>query len=908
MGHYSLVSLLGAGGMGAVYLAHDKRLYRKVAIKVLPGDFTRDPTRVQRFQQEARAASALNHPNIVTIYEIDEVDGTHFIAMEYIDGATLRKKIHDEKVPLNKLLQYLAQAAEGLAKAHLAGIVHRDLKPDNIMITCDGYAKVLDFGLAKLIEPQKELGLDSGSSEVATAILPQHSLPGMIMGTVGYMSPEQAQGRVKEIDHRSDIFSFGCILYEAATRVKAFAGKDVLDSLHMIVHAPTPQVKDVNPAAPGELQRIVRRCLAKEPDKRYQSIKDVATELDDLRQELKGTAESEYAEPQSGNPGSITQSGAVHSTSSAEYVVSAIKSHKRAAGIVAVALLLTIGAISLALYKLWPRSDLSLPSIKVERLTTSGKPARVAISPDGKYVVYALDEGGQQSLWGRQVATSGNFQIIPPADTEYRALAFTPDGNYINLVTIEKNSVPTLYQKSLLGGTPKKVLANVDGAISYSPDGRQFAFLRNNHPQPGTSALLIANADGTGERILALRKRPEAFAWWAQQNPSWSPDGKTIACVIGRDTLGSGPAHVAEVHVADGTLTPITTKGWYDIRRVAWLQDKGGLLILAADQAPAFNAQQIWHISYPGGEARRITTDIDDYVEMSLSTDSKSLVAVQSNTLSNIWIVPNLDASQAVQIKSGGDNQEGVIGLSWTPDGRIVFHSLASGTDDIWIMNGDGSDRRQLTNESANYDLKVTPDGRYIVFTSERTGAMNLWRMDLDGGNPKQLTSGESDYGAAITPDSEWVIYNSSSSGKPALWKVSIDGGNATQISQQLAGDLELSPDGKWIATQYRERAATNWRYALIPFEGGDPIKVFDLPGSGQDVRWAPDGRSLMYRDTRDGVTNIWNFPLDGGSPKQLTEFKTDYIYNFKWSPDGKKLVLARGTTTSNVVLIRDFK
>jgi serine/threonine protein kinase len=322
LSHYRIVSRLGAGGMGEVYLAQDTKLDRKVALKVLPAEVASNRDRMERFVREAKSAAALNHPNIAHVYEIGESDGTHFIAMEFIDGETLRDKIHRDKAPLPKLLKYLIQVAEGLSKAHAAGIVHRDLKPDNIMITRDDYAKVLDFGLAKLVEPQRTFGSnESGSSEIATAVMQQpgspvgqpgwgseHSTPGMVMGTIGYMSPEQASGRVDEIDLRSDIFSFGCILFEAATGQRPFEGKDVLDSLHKIVHAPTPQLKDANPLAPAELQRVVRRCLAKEPEKRYQSIKELAIELDDLQQELKGFTESEYS-GHSAPSTSVTTSG-----------------------------------------------------------------------------------------------------------------------------------------------------------------------------------------------------------------------------------------------------------------------------------------------------------------------------------------------------------------------------------------------------------------------------------------------------------------------------------------------------------------------------------------------------------------------------------------------------------------------
>src|SRR3989454_484065 len=345
LSHYRIVSRIGGGSMGEVYLAQDTKLDRKIALKILPADLAANRDRMERFVREAKSAAALNHPNIATIHEISESDGVNFIAMEFIDGATLREKIHQEQTDLRKLLRYLQHVAEGLAKAHAAGIVHRDLKPDNIMITRDGHAKILDFGLAKLIETQPIQGGDS--SEVATAVMPQHSSPGTVMGTVGYMSPEQAQGKTKEIDHRSDIFSFGCILFEAVTGKKPFEGESVIKSLHMVVYEPAPLIADLNPSAPAELQRIVRRCLAKDPDERYQSIKEVAIELKELRREMKGTGidttvppPQKFGVPPSGGIASslrtLPPEGGTpntHPASSAEYVVTGIQQHKFAAGI-----------------------------------------------------------------------------------------------------------------------------------------------------------------------------------------------------------------------------------------------------------------------------------------------------------------------------------------------------------------------------------------------------------------------------------------------------------------------------------------------------------------------------------------------------------------------------------------------
>src|SRR5262245_8822589 len=272
LGRYEIRSKIGEGGMGEVYLAEDTRLHRKVALKVLPANLALNHDRMRRFEQEATAAAALSHPNIAQIFEIGEDHGTHFIAMEFVDGQTLRQLIRAGETDLSKLLRYLQHAAEGLAKAHASGIVHRDLKPENIMVTRDGHTKVLDFGLAKLIEPPQTSSTGAGGSELATAILPQQSQPGVVLGTVGYMSPEQAQGKTQQIDQRSDIFSFGCILFEAVTGRKAFEGKDPIDSLNKIIREPAPSISESRPDLPNHLQRIVRRCLAKDPEDRYQTI------------------------------------------------------------------------------------------------------------------------------------------------------------------------------------------------------------------------------------------------------------------------------------------------------------------------------------------------------------------------------------------------------------------------------------------------------------------------------------------------------------------------------------------------------------------------------------------------------------------------------------------------------------
>jgi serine/threonine-protein kinase len=383
--------------MGEVYLAEDTRLHRNVALKLLPSELASNKDRMRRFEQEATAAAALNHPNIAHIYEIGESDGVHYIAMEFVNGETLRHKMRRERADLPKLLRFLQHAAEGLARAHAVGIVHRDLKPDNIMITQDGHAKVLDFGLAKLVE--QSTVTNSDSSDVATAVMPQHSTPGTVMGTIGYMSPEQAQGKTKNIDQRSDVFSFGCILFEACTGQKPFEGESVIKSLHMVVYEAPPLIADLNPSAPPELQRIVRRCLAKDPDDRYQSIKDVAIELRELRRELEGaridttvppSARSATGEVSERQPTSSESTASTVSSSpplqtrasSAEYVVSGIKQHKLVAVILGLAVL-GVGIAIVALYLRGRTSNVAIKSIAVMPFVNEGGNAELEYLSDG---------------------------------------------------------------------------------------------------------------------------------------------------------------------------------------------------------------------------------------------------------------------------------------------------------------------------------------------------------------------------------------------------------------------------------------------------------------------------------------------------------------------------------------------
>jgi Tol biopolymer transport system component len=767
--------------------------------------------------------------------------------------------------------------------------------------------------------------------------MPQHSLPGAVMGTVGYMSPEQAQGRVKEIDHRSDIFSFGCILFEATTGQKAFEGADALDSLHKIVHAPAPQIKDFNAAAPDEIQRIVQRCLAKDPNKRYHSIKDVALELEEIRQELK-SAELEYSVPpaaaaiarsagstQSGIEGTQQLSdgaatiGAVRSTSSAEYVINEIKRHKRGALVALTSLIVLAVGVSFVLYKfLGRRSTFASGPLKITRLTSTGQVNHAAISPDGKYVVYAQDEGKQESLWMTQVAASSNVQIAPPSEAHYQGITFSRDGNFIYYVRIDKdNPAGALYQMPALGSNAHKLLVNVFGPITLSPDGKRIAFVRCEgcittlSEGQGESALIVANSDGSDEKKLAVHQVPDVFS---PGGPAWSPDGNVIAC--GKTHRGGrggsdGPyRNVVAVRVSDGMEQPITSQRWdgpgLTDMRMTWLTDNSGVLVTGVEQG---RLSQIWYLAWPGNEARNVTNDVNSYADLSLTGDSDTLVAVRFDRVINLWVAPNGDASNARRITSGAERADGERGISWTPDGKIVYFSTPGANQNIWIMQPDGSENKQLSSSRAqNIEPAVSPDGRYVVWASRQSGQWELWRMDIDGSNPKKLTG--QGYFQDVSHDGKWVIYTT----PPAtLWKIPIDGGDPIRLMEAHALRPVISPDGGMIACNYQAQipallSGERFKVAILPATGGEPIKLLDISAANGLIRWTPDGRAIAYILNSNGVSNIWAQPLDGGPPKQLTDFKSERIFNFAWSRDGQQLALSRGVVNKDVVLITGFK
>ncbi len=513
------------------------------------------------------------------------------------------------------------------------------------------------------------------------------------------------------------------------------------------------------------------------------------------------------------------------------------RKHVKAVGLVLLSCLILAAILVTRLSRSGNEQSLSkslarLQNMRITKLTNTGKAVRSVISPDGKYIAYAQMDGMLESLWLRQVPAINNIEVVPPACVSYVGLTFSQDSSALYYVIYEQGAhtgavyIGALYQVPVLGGTPRKIISDIDSNVTFSPDGKRLAFSRYE-PKDKVGELIVADVNGTGEKKLATLSHGELIG----SGPAWSPDGKIIICPV---RMGS-PIHrnvtLTAVRVDNGAEESVTNRQWKSIGQVTWLADGSGLVMDAWDESVSFLSRQIWHISYPSGEARLIINDLNSYEGLSVTTDAKALVTALSDRVANFWIAPSGDVSKATQITSGsGDRYGETMGISWTPDGRIVYGSLADDKISVWIMNADGNNRKQLTaNPDINFKPAVSPDGRSIVFVSRRTGSPHLWKMNIDGNNLKQLTNGNTETFPDISPDGRWIAYTLIDNSVPTVWKVAIDGGESIRLTDKDASDPSISPDGKLIACYYKESLESYRKIAIIPFGGGAPIKTESL-------------------------------------------------------------------------------
>jgi serine/threonine protein kinase len=879
--HYRIVERLGAGGMGVVWKAEDLTLGRMVALKFLAPEMARDPQALDRFMREARAAAALNHPNICQVYEAATADGHTFIAMELLEGQTLEERLDGRPVRLNQLLDWCSQVTDAMEAAHARGIVHRDIKPANLFLTTRNVVKVLDFGLAKLAAAKQFTALTTlGNAPTSDHMTEAGTTP----GTVAYMSPEQIGG--EELDGRSDIFALGVVMYEMATGKLPFHGNTPAATFGAILHKEPAPLTSLNTELPPELNRIVFKALEKDRDLRYQSAAELRADLKRLKRET-----------ESGNQRTSAFPVADTSTAIGRPMAKRRSKFLYLAG----GLLVLVITAAIAAWLFFGSSSnfysrLSVQDISMSRMTSGGRAALAAISPDGRYVVYVKREGDNQSLWLRQTATTSNVQILPPTNVGYVGLTFSLDGNFIYYISREHNAGQNdLYVMPVLGGPARKLVSDIDSAIGFSPDGRQMAFYRIQN-RTGTR-LLVADADGHDEKVIG--KTDTLF----QGSPAWSPDGKIIA--LASENWEDGyRTEIIGYPVAGGTPISLSSHRFFNAGQTAWLPDGTGLVINASDSGPA-SPRQLWIARYPGGETRKLTNDLNDYDTLSMTADGKSLVTVVYENRTSLWELP-ASGGNATQA-SVTDLHAATDGFALFPDGRMLYDSVQPDSIELWVCNPDGSNAHPvITGFHFAIHPAIAPDGQSFVFVAEKNKGVHLWRANADGGNQQELTSGSLDLLPLISNDQHWIYYSAIGHDDIRVMRVPFAGGKPEvignpEMDRAAATVFSISPDGTEMAYPDMDPATRQIGLIIAKLPDGAKERSLPIPGT---VRWSADGRTLIYAKTVNGVTNLWSMPVEGGKPVQLTNFTADRIRDFSLSADGKRLGVVRMTTNSDVVLI----
>jgi serine/threonine protein kinase/WD40 repeat protein len=879
LGHYRIVSRIGFGGMGEVYLAKDSKLNRAVAVKTLPASFSKDANHLRRFQTEAKAAATLNHPNVATIYSVEEIDSQPFITMEYVEGKSLDTFIPAGGLDLKTFLEWFIPLADALSHAHEKGIIHRDIKPGNIMITAEGVPKILDFGLAQI-----DKAVTSAASAEDSSTLDMTE-PGQIFGTPSYMSPEQAEGR--QVDYRSDIFSFGVVMYQALAGARPFKGDSYAAIVGELMNKEPRPVGEIKTETPFLLSRLVMRCLCKERRKRFQSMREVRAILEETK--------------------AAVEAGGSPKSSSLRFLKSKSKASRRG-WFLAPAALLAIIAASFALYRFFqdkPQPPISFENMTLRKLSQTNNVAFAQITPDAKSIVYTtIDENDGRALWIRRVDDKNALQLLPSQPVFFwGGLTVSADGSQIYYIVAERDGLRrALYRVSSLGGAPRKLVETVNDLGSLSPDGQRILYVRYGEKQV---QILSANAsDGGDERVIRSGKDNEIF-----RDPRFSLDGKSIFFIKFERIDGEEFWSLVEMPSAGGDERVILPLRKPRISEIVVLKDGSGLLVNAIDAVS--NLQQIFYVSLPSGLETRITNDLNAYFGISASDDGKTIVATQRQNLRDIWLAP----------EGGGDNLRKLTSESnvytsavWTADGRIVYDAVDNNRPHIWIMNGDGTGAQQLTpNDSFDYEPRVSPDGRHIVFTSKRGGETKIWRMNIDGSNPQILTTvGGATFAPVVTPDGQTVLFQWSKENGRVMVSVALAGGAAAEMTPLSPNSnlLAISPDGRQVAFPFYDQQSARYKVCVRPLETAEPSVVFDITPT-TFLQWTFDGKGLLYRELdprRNPGSTVMFQSVAGGEPKPFLSVKSDSVLNISQSKDGSRMLVVRDKFVTDAVMLTQIQ
>jgi serine/threonine protein kinase len=865
LGEYEIIRLLGKGGMGEVYLARDSRLGRKVAIKILPRTTARVTAVMERLRREAQAASALNHPNILTIYDFGEQDGVQYMVTEFVEGASLREFIG--KLSTDEALNYARQIGEALKAAHAAGIVHRDIKPENIMVRADGYIKILDFGLAKLTQPQVESGRSLFQRLVDTEAA---TVPGLLVGTINYMSPAQVRGQT--IDQRTDVWSWGVVLHEMLAGRRPFESPTPGDTLAAILSRDPER-----PSNNAELNRIVAKALSKDVQQRYPTMNDALQDLARVRTDARPDRFKGLIAP---------------------YVKGRVAARRKKLVALAIAGALILGTATYWAYKKFAATTPKVVNtpirVEVVPLTASLDVQQTAISPDEQMIAYTTQESsGRQALWVRQNGVNPEIKPLGNEKGQYLGLTFSPDGKFLYYVT-QQGTSGKLYRLSLPDGSSQMVHDDVGSAISFSPGGARYAFLRQHGDR---WQIIVAGIELRSDETLWDGTAPDSAGY-----PVWSPDG---CCVLFSILYSSGfePANIRLVsfNVNTRQYQETARQPWYSVRRPVWI-DYGQRVLISASKDDS-NWSRLWEVSWPDGNITPVLPNTFGNLDSGKSL--REIATVEWTRRSAPWVVSLNRPSTPRRVP----NLQGTFfGIAWTKSAHLISQTDFGGEPDFLDIDPATGRAQPITHDPGMKEYPaVSPDGKYLVYDSSRNGTFELWRSGLDGSSSMRLTNDNSmEQQAAISRDSKWVIYTSTRSGIYALWKVPIEGGKPIRLTERTTQAASISPDGTFILCWYDD-VKRGWSTAILDTATGKPVQILPDISTSEPAtpKWTADGKSILYTQTKNGVSNLWIKSLHGGFSGQLTHFNAEKIFDFAPSPDGRSLACIRGTESRNAVLLR---
>jgi len=871
IGSYEVIALLGRGGMGEVYLARDLRLGRKVAIKILPESLAGNPALIERLRREAQTASALNHPNILTIYEFGRQGDLQYIVSEFVDGISLREYIG--KLSPQQSLDYARQIALALEASHSVGVVHRDIKPENVMVRSDGIVKVLDFGLAKLSDQSFQAGQSLYQRLASSAA---GSVPGLLVGTINYMSPEQVRGQ--PLDQRTDIWSWGITLFEMLNGKRPFEAPTPGDVLVAILTGSLESVR-----CSPELGRTVSRALTRDVDRRYQTMGAVLSDLKNIPAEI----DSQPA------PAPSRFRRARHSWK----------------WIPALALVLFLAGLGIYFRRLrapaGPPDDGTFRVAAIVSLTDRGDLRRVAVSRSENYIAYSVAENGGEALklLRRTTMTEEPRHALEGGEAgRYTSVTFSPDERYLYFV-VEKNKTGNLYRVPIAGpATAELVFSDVDSPVSFSPDGTRVVFVRR---ETDSHAEIIERSieKGNAKENVITTFTPSVFL---NQSIAWSPDGRWIACTI------YPRSKIVVIDIESGRTTEIGDESWSWIGRAVWIGHGRSLAVVAAGRGVP---SQLWQVAWPPGAITELTHGLTGFEDLASNPDSNQIFALQTERRTGIWIAPVSGPADAQVMPTMLKHFRYVAWLGpqpgSKPDLRLISQTDAGGHPDLWAIDPKGGEAEALTDDrSFKQDPVVSPDGKYLVYSSDRDGTFHLWRSLSNGKEPVRLTSGARDRYPSVTPDGRSVIYTTVEGSKEVLRRVPMEGGATEKMAEMAARKPSVSPDGKSIVCEGLSDGA--WTFAVLRLNDGKVERVFpDVPiGPDQPPPlWMPGGRELLFSLTdKAGVSNLWSRQAHGGPARRLTHFKEKQIFDFAISPDGQSLAYVRGEKTTNVVSVQGAK